>query len=181
MSEVGAVLSNANALLVHLKADPLFEITIPSKIQAYLFAGKPILCGVKGDAADLVCRAARDCPSLPRTPTRLRRQFLLCAVSDADGLRLMGDGWPCFLPEAPGHGARVSGGWRRRSSRSWLYRRGASDGRRSMGRVPRAEREKVLTMNRVGPVVKRAIDVIVSAMVLLVFLPVMAFVVLPSA
>ena len=53
-SEIGKVFSNADALLVHLKDDPVFALTIPSKIQAYLNAGKPILCGVRGDAADLV-------------------------------------------------------------------------------------------------------------------------------
>jgi glycosyltransferase involved in cell wall biosynthesis len=57
MSEIGAYLSSADALLVHLKKDPLFSITIPSKTQAYMAAGKPILMGVDGDAADLV-RAA---------------------------------------------------------------------------------------------------------------------------
>ena len=53
-TEIGNIYSNANALLVHLKDDPVFRITIPSKIQAYLYAGKPILCGVRGDAANLV-------------------------------------------------------------------------------------------------------------------------------
>lgn len=54
MLEVGAYLSSADALLVHLKKDPLFTITIPSKTQAYMAAGKPILMAVDGDAADLV-------------------------------------------------------------------------------------------------------------------------------
>lgn len=54
MAEVGAYLANADALLVHLKKDPLFSITIPSKTQAYMAAGKPILMAVDGDAADLV-------------------------------------------------------------------------------------------------------------------------------
>lgn len=54
MQEVGAYLSSADALLVHLKKDPLFTITIPSKTQAYMAAGKPILMAVDGDAADLV-------------------------------------------------------------------------------------------------------------------------------
>lgn len=47
----------ADALLVHLKNDPLFEITIPSKTQAYLSVGKPILMAVRGDAADLVAQS----------------------------------------------------------------------------------------------------------------------------
>jgi glycosyltransferase involved in cell wall biosynthesis len=54
MSEIGAYLASADALLVHLKKDPLFSITIPSKTQAYMAAGKPILMAVDGDAADLV-------------------------------------------------------------------------------------------------------------------------------
>jgi glycosyltransferase involved in cell wall biosynthesis len=47
----------ADVLLVHLKADPLFAITIPSKTQTYLAAGRPVVMAVAGDAADLV-RAA---------------------------------------------------------------------------------------------------------------------------
>lgn len=53
-SEVGPFLEKSDALLVHLADDPLFSITIPSKTQAYLNAGKPIIMGVRGDAARLV-------------------------------------------------------------------------------------------------------------------------------
>ena len=58
MSEVGRYLSAADVLLVHLKQDPLFRITIPSKTQAYMAVGKPILMAVDGDAADLVMQSA---------------------------------------------------------------------------------------------------------------------------
>ncbi len=54
MGEVGDYLTNADALLVHLKKDPLFSVTIPSKTQAYMAVGKPLLMAVDGDAADLV-------------------------------------------------------------------------------------------------------------------------------
>ncbi|MGH8436284.1 MAG: glycosyltransferase family 4 protein [Pseudomonas sp.] len=54
MIEVGSYLEAADALLVHLKKDPLFTITIPSKTQAYMAVGKPILMAVDGDAADLI-------------------------------------------------------------------------------------------------------------------------------
>lgn len=54
MTEVGSYLAAADALLVHLKKDPLFTVTIPSKTQAYMAVGKPILMAVDGDAADLV-------------------------------------------------------------------------------------------------------------------------------
>jgi colanic acid biosynthesis glycosyl transferase WcaI len=57
MAEVGSFLSEADALLVHLRKDPLFEITIPSKTQAYMAVGKPLLMAVNGDAADLVLQS----------------------------------------------------------------------------------------------------------------------------
>jgi glycosyltransferase involved in cell wall biosynthesis len=54
----------ADALLVHLKRDPLFEITIPSKTLAYMACGRPILMAVAGDAADVVrdAGAGLTCP-----------------------------------------------------------------------------------------------------------------------
>lgn len=54
MAEIAEILALADVLLVHLKKDPLFDITIPGKTQAYMAAGKPLLMGVKGDASDLV-------------------------------------------------------------------------------------------------------------------------------
>ena len=44
----------ADALLVHLRDEPLFSITVPSKLQTYMHAGRPVLCGVAGDAARIV-------------------------------------------------------------------------------------------------------------------------------
>lgn len=57
MSAMPSVFKFADALLVHLKNDPLFKITIPSKTQAYLAAGKPIIMAMEGNAADLVEQA----------------------------------------------------------------------------------------------------------------------------
>lgn len=44
-------------MLVHLKDDELFRITIPSKTQAYMLIWRPILTAVGGDAAALVKQA----------------------------------------------------------------------------------------------------------------------------
>jgi glycosyltransferase involved in cell wall biosynthesis len=62
---MGQLYALADALLVHLKDDPLFRITIPSKTQAYLYMGKPIIMAMQGDAADLVRQANAGvfCPS----------------------------------------------------------------------------------------------------------------------
>jgi colanic acid biosynthesis glycosyl transferase WcaI len=41
----------ADALLVTLRPDPVYELTIPSKVQAYLACGRPILASLSGPGA----------------------------------------------------------------------------------------------------------------------------------
>jgi glycosyltransferase involved in cell wall biosynthesis len=53
-SQIGDVFDAADVLAIHLIDDPLFEITIPQKTQFYMAMGKPILCGVKGEAASFL-------------------------------------------------------------------------------------------------------------------------------
>lgn len=55
--KMSPIYNQADLMLVHLKKDRIFEITIPSKTQAYLFAGKPILMALKGDAKKLILKA----------------------------------------------------------------------------------------------------------------------------
>lgn len=55
--EIIRIFARADALLLHLRADPLFAITIPSKTQFYLSLGKPIIAGLTGEAAELLRRS----------------------------------------------------------------------------------------------------------------------------
>lgn len=48
------VFDQADVLVMHLKDDPLYDITLPSKMQHYLACGKPIIAGVQGEAAMLL-------------------------------------------------------------------------------------------------------------------------------
>lgn len=46
--------SCADALIVSLKKDKIFSLTIPSKLQSYLACGKPILASLDGEGANVV-------------------------------------------------------------------------------------------------------------------------------
>lgn len=76
MAEVGGVLELSNLLLVHLKKDPLFEITVPSKTQAYMAMGKPILMAVAGDAAELVQKAQCGCIAISEDAASIQQAIL---------------------------------------------------------------------------------------------------------
>jgi glycosyltransferase involved in cell wall biosynthesis len=53
-----AILAGASVLLVTLSASAIFSLTVPSKVQAYLAAGKPILAALDGEGARVVAEAA---------------------------------------------------------------------------------------------------------------------------
>lgn len=49
---------HADVLLVSLKNEPIFSMTIPSKLQTYLAAGIPVLAMLNGEGADVVRESA---------------------------------------------------------------------------------------------------------------------------
>jgi colanic acid biosynthesis glycosyl transferase WcaI len=57
MEEVPKLYALAEVLLIHLRDDPLFRITIPHKTYTYLASGKPVLAAVEGDVAEVIWTA----------------------------------------------------------------------------------------------------------------------------
>jgi len=66
-----AYFAAADALLVTLRGDPVFALTVPSKIQSYLACGRPILAAINGEGADIVVESGAG---------------LACGAADAEAL-----------------------------------------------------------------------------------------------
>jgi glycosyltransferase involved in cell wall biosynthesis len=91
MSEVGKFLASSDALLVHLKDCPLFRITIPAKVQAYMAAGKPILMAVAGDASRLITKSEAGICSLPSNARSIADAINTLATAHSSLLKKMGE------------------------------------------------------------------------------------------
>lgn len=91
VSQIGGILDLADVLLVHLKDDPLFKITIPSKIQTYMAVGRPILIGAMGDAAELVERANAGISCTPEDPRSIVESVEKLFAMPHAQLEAMGD------------------------------------------------------------------------------------------
>jgi len=65
VSEIGNILADADIMVIHLADNPLFEVTVPSKTQFYMAMGKPILIGVRGEAAEIVEQARAGIATAP--------------------------------------------------------------------------------------------------------------------
>lgn len=90
MTKVGPLLHAADALLVHLKDDVLYRITIPSKIQAYMAAGKPVLMAVGGDAARIVEEAGCGATALSENPVSIAEAAMALEKLPISDLEAMG-------------------------------------------------------------------------------------------
>jgi len=71
LERMPSFLRHANALLVSLRADPVFAMTIPGKVQSYLQAGIPIVAMLNGEGARVIEESGAG---------------LTCAAGDSDGL-----------------------------------------------------------------------------------------------
>ena len=89
-AEIAPLLAAAGVLLVHLRDDPLFSITIPSRTQDAMAAGRPVLMAVRGDAAALVREAGAGVCVNPEDPAALAAAVCDLSRLDPEALDEMG-------------------------------------------------------------------------------------------
>jgi glycosyltransferase involved in cell wall biosynthesis len=85
-----SILGQASALLVSLCRDPIISKTIPSKIQVYLAAGKPIIASLDGEGALVVEESGAGVACSAEDATALSQAILKLHAMPAQKLELMG-------------------------------------------------------------------------------------------
>ncbi|MBP7561638.1 MAG: DegT/DnrJ/EryC1/StrS family aminotransferase, partial [Armatimonadetes bacterium] len=88
--QVAGVLAQADALLLHLRPDPLFAVTIPHKLYEYMAAAKPVLVAAEGDAAEIVLSCGCGIPCAPGDPADIARAASVVASMPGSALAAMG-------------------------------------------------------------------------------------------
>lgn len=85
------ILAQASALLVSLARSPIMSQTVPSKVQAYLAAGKPIIAALDGEGARVVDEsgAGVSCPA--EDAAALAQAVLRLRAMPSDELQRMGE------------------------------------------------------------------------------------------
>lgn len=68
--------SLADVLLVTLKKEEIFALTIPAKVQSYLACAKPIIASLAGEGARIIEEAKAGFSSLPENPIALAELVL---------------------------------------------------------------------------------------------------------
>jgi len=66
----------ADVLLVTLRRDPIFELTIPAKLQSYLACGRPIVAAIDGEGSRIVREAGAGLACPAEDPAALAQAVL---------------------------------------------------------------------------------------------------------
>jgi glycosyltransferase involved in cell wall biosynthesis len=90
LERMPSFLKHADALLVSLKPDPIFAMTIPGKLQTYLSVGLPVLAMLDGEGADLVERSGVGLVSPAGNPVALAQNVLNMSEMSQDVRLSMG-------------------------------------------------------------------------------------------
>jgi colanic acid biosynthesis glycosyl transferase WcaI len=85
-----SVFSKADVLLVSLLDEEVFSNTIPSKVQAYLASGRPILASLGGAGADVILQSSAGLISEPNNPIMLSDKIKIFLSLSDSALNQMG-------------------------------------------------------------------------------------------
>ena len=126
-TEMPKIFTAASALLVTLKNSPIFTVTVPSKIQAYLAAGKPVIASMNGEGARIIeeSGAGLSCPaedSIALAKTVLRIYKLSAGEKNKlgeKGLRYFKAhfNFPSLVAELKDHFKATRGVWERNKAK----------------------------------------------------------------
>jgi colanic acid biosynthesis glycosyl transferase WcaI len=76
MEEMPAFFALADVMLVTLRRDPIFALTIPAKVQSYLACAKPILAALEGEGARVIVEAGAGIAVPSENPAALANAVL---------------------------------------------------------------------------------------------------------
>jgi len=84
-------LQKAGALLVSLTQEPIFALTIPNKIQAYMASGRPIVASLNGEGARLVMESGSGLSVPAEDPVALAKAIIALYQMSPEERQLMGE------------------------------------------------------------------------------------------
>jgi glycosyltransferase involved in cell wall biosynthesis len=92
--------AHADVMLVTLRKDPIFALTIPSKVQSYMACARPILAALEGEGARVVEEARAGLVVPPEDPSALASGVLkMYRMSRGERERMGEQGRAYFLRE----------------------------------------------------------------------------------
>jgi colanic acid biosynthesis glycosyl transferase WcaI len=113
LERMPAFFRGASALLVSLRAEPIFEMTIPGKVQSYLAAGLPLLGMLDGEGARVIAESGAGLVCGAGDGAALAQRVEQLAAMDEAARRAMGEAGKRYCAQEfdRGHLMQALEGW----------------------------------------------------------------------
>ena len=89
-SDMPAFFGCADLMLVSLRDEPIFALTVPSKVQAYMACGKPMLACLSGEGAATIRGSGSGIVVAPGNPAALAEAINAVTAMNENDLKAMG-------------------------------------------------------------------------------------------
>ena len=89
----------ADVMLVTLRKDPIFSLTVPAKIQSYMACGRPIVAALDGEGARIVRESGAGFTVSAERPDLLADAVLAASCMPVEALETMGAGGLAYFNE----------------------------------------------------------------------------------
>ncbi len=106
-STMPGFMQKASALLLTLSDKPIFALTVPNKVQAYMASGRPIIACLNGEGARLVVEAGAGLATPAEDANALAETVLHLYGLSAGDLKTMGDNGRRYCQEHFDHESLV--------------------------------------------------------------------------
>ena len=91
LEAMASFFAKADVMLVSLRDDAIFNITVPAKTQAYMSAAKPIIAMLNGEGAQLIDEAKCGISVPAGDSKKLAEIILEMSKLDLENLKMMGE------------------------------------------------------------------------------------------
>lgn len=100
MEDMPNLFARVDALLVTLRNEPIFALTIPGKIQSYLACGRPVIAALEGEGAEVIRRARAGIACGAEDPAALAEAVLqMAALPQAERDAIGARARACYLAQ----------------------------------------------------------------------------------
>ncbi len=91
MTDMPVFFSKADVMLVTLKKEPIFSLTIPGKVQSYLACAKPIISALDGEGGQVIKESGAGLSVAAEDPVALANAVLEMEQMDKASINKMGE------------------------------------------------------------------------------------------
>ena len=89
--EMPSLIAQADAMLITLKDQSNYNLTLPGRTQAFMACGKPIICCANGETARVIRESKSGFTAQAENPSALSDIVIKCAKTDINELRKIGE------------------------------------------------------------------------------------------